>query len=92
MKVIFAALACAALATASVAAETAKPTDVPKQQEVKKDPNRMVCRKTPVLGTRFPAKVCRTQTDWEKQAEIDKKNLDDQLRSGLTTCATNPCT
>lgn len=91
MKVIFAALACAALATASVAAETAKPTEVPKQ-EAKKDPNRMVCKKTPVLGTRFPSKVCRTQTDWEKQAEIDKKNLDDQLRSGLTTCATNPCT
>ena len=92
MKVIFAALACAALATASVAAETAKPPDVPKQQEAKKDPNRMVCKKTPVLGTRFPSKVCRTQTDWEKQAEIDKKNLDDQMRSGLTTCATNPCT
>lgn len=91
MKVIFVALACATLATASFAAETAKPGEAPKQ-EAKKDPNRMVCKKTPVLGTRFPSKVCRTQTDWEKQAEIDKKNLDDQIRSGLTTCATNPCT
>jgi hypothetical protein len=90
MKVIFVAIACATLATASFAAETAKPTEAPKQ-EVKKDPNRMVCKKTPVLGTRFPSKICRTQTDWEKQAELDKQALQDQQRAGLTTCATNPC-
>ena len=90
MKVIFVALACATLATASVAAETGKPGDAAKQ-EAKKDPNRMVCKKTPVLGTRFPTKVCRTQHDWEKQAEQDKRDLEAQQRAGLTTCATNPC-
>lgn len=90
MKVIFVALACATLATASFAAEAAKPSQPPKQ-EAKKDPNRMVCKKTPVVGTRFPTKVCRTQTDWEKQTEIDKQNLNDQMRSGLTVCATSPC-
>ncbi len=90
MKLIFVALACATLATASVAAETAKPTEAPKQ-EAKKDPARMVCKKTPVVGTRFPSKICRTQSDWERQAELDKRNLEDQQRAGLTTCATNPC-
>ena len=90
MKVIFVALACATLATASFAAETGKPADGAKK-EAKKDPNRMVCKKTPVIGTRFPSKVCRTQNDWEKQAEIDKRELEAQQRAGLTTCATNPC-
>lgn len=90
MKVIFVALACATLATASFAAETAKPSEPPKQ-EAKKDPKRMVCKKTPVLGTRFPSKICRTQHEWEKQAEIDKQALDDQMRAGRTVCATNPC-
>ncbi len=96
MKVILAALASAALATASMAA-AAEPAAQPgaepaKKQEAKKDPSRMVCKKTPVIGTRFPSKVCRTQGDWEKQAEIDKQNLEDAQRAGLTTCATNPCT
>jgi hypothetical protein len=95
MKVILAALASAALATASMAAAAepaAKPAEPTKKQEAKKDPSRMVCKKTPVIGTRFPSKVCRTQSDWEKQAEIDKQNLEDAQRAGLTTCATNPCT
>ncbi|HYE46669.1 MAG TPA: hypothetical protein VEA44_12955 [Caulobacter sp.] len=94
MKVILAALASAALASATMAAEPAsKPgTETAKKPEAKKDPNRMVCKKTPVLGSRFPSKVCRTQVDWEKQAEIDKQNLEDAQRAGLTTCATNPCT
>lgn len=91
MKVIFVALACATLATASFAAETAKPSEPPKQETKKKDGSRMVCKKTPVIGTRFPTKVCRTQSDWEKQAEIDKRALQDQQRAGLTTCGTNPC-
>lgn len=90
MKVIFVALACATLATASIAAETGKPSEGTKQ-EAKKDPNRMVCKKTPVLGTRFPTKVCRTQNDWEKQAELDKQALQDQQRVGLQNCGTNPC-
>lgn len=90
MKVIFVALACATLATASFAAEAAKPAEAPKQ-EAKKDPGRMVCKKTPVIGTRFPSKVCRTQVDWDKQAELDKQALKDQQRAGLQTCGTNPC-
>ncbi|MBI1406112.1 MAG: hypothetical protein GC145_08310 [Caulobacter sp.] len=96
MKALLAAAACAALATVSfsaptLAADKAASETTAKKPEAKKDPNRMVCKKTAVTGSRFPIKSCRTAADWEKQAELDKQDLDNAQRSGLATCGTNPC-
>ncbi|MDH4386717.1 MAG: hypothetical protein QE280_14890 [Caulobacter sp.] len=100
MKLALVSLVAALFATATVAnaqvASAAAPVvaaspAVDAKTEAKADPNRTVCKKTPVTGSRFPTKTCRTHRDWEKQEEIDKQNLDAQQRAGLATCATNPC-
>lgn len=95
------ALTIAAMATSAVAAGNAPPgfaeapantkADAKGDAKGKTDKARMICKKTPVLGTRFPQKVCRPAGEWEKQAELDKQSLDDMQRNGLTTCSTNPC-
>lgn len=96
MKALLAVAACAALATVSfsaptLAADKSASEATTKKAEAKKDPNRMVCKRTPVTGSRFPIKSCRTAAEWDKQAELDKRDLEDAQRSGLSTCATNPC-
>jgi hypothetical protein len=100
MKAILTALAIAGLATAAlgsgaVAADQTAPAAAPvtekSKAEVKKDPTRTVCKKTAITGSRFPTKVCRTQNDWDKQAELDKQALSDAQRGGLASCGTTPC-
>jgi hypothetical protein len=86
----FGATASIAVAQVATPQVTSKSTPVAKVEE-KKDPNRMVCKKTPVIGTRFPTKVCRAAGEWERQAEIDKQDLDAAQRNGLASCGTNPC-
>ena len=100
MKLALATLVAAVFATATFAeAQVASSTApvvvaspaVDAKTDAKSDPNRTVCKKTPVTGSRFPTKTCRTHRDWEKQEELDKQDLEAQQRAGLTTCATNPC-
>lgn len=55
------------------------------------DPERMVCKSTPVIGTRFPAKVCKTRQEWDRQSQGGKDTLDEFQRRSLSACATTPC-
>ncbi|MFN3858518.1 MAG: hypothetical protein ACK4RV_12295 [Caulobacter sp.] len=96
MKLLLAATAAFALAASAVSAQQApdtKPAAATEtgKSDAKRDPGKMVCKKTPVLGTRFPTKVCKTRGDWDKQAETDKQAVDDMQRQGLANCGTTPC-
>jgi hypothetical protein len=35
---------------------------------------RLVCKRKPVTGTRFPTKTCRTALEWDKIAEQNKRD------------------
>ena len=42
-----------------------------------KDPNRMVCEKQEVLGSRLATKkVCMTAAEWEQRRLEDRQNID----------------
>lgn len=74
----------------SPAAATPAATPAPAPAS-KKDPNGRVCKTTPVIGSRVPTRVCMTRAEWEQRARDARQQVDDSQRSGLTTCATNPC-
>ena len=41
------------------------------------DPNRIICEKQEVLGSRLQAKrVCKTAAEWETQRQIDRQQID----------------
>lgn len=41
------------------------------------DPNRMVCEKQEVLGSRLATKrVCKTAAEWETQRQLDRQQID----------------
>jgi len=54
-------------------------------QIAKADPNRMVCKKKTLTGSRFSKKVCMTSTQWEKMSDDAKKTTGNlQKRGGRT--------
>ena len=60
-------------AVAATAEQNAKP---------KKAGNTLVCKTEPVLGTRLPAKRCRTAEQIAAQQQEDQANLDKMQRVG----------
>jgi hypothetical protein len=59
-------------ATTTTAQAASQPTDVAK----KNDPQALVCKSEPVLGSRLPAKRCRTQGDMAQQKLQDRQALE----------------
>jgi hypothetical protein len=63
-----------------VAAGTLAVLATPATAERKKanaDPNRMICEKQEVLGSRLQAKrVCKTAAEWEIQRQLDRQQID----------------
>jgi hypothetical protein len=53
-----------------------------------KDPNRIICEKQEVLGSRLATRrVCMTAAEWETRKQEDRQNIDRQQiqRSGNTS-------
>jgi hypothetical protein len=49
----------------------------------KKDPNKMICEKQEVLGSRLAVKrVCMTRAEWAEQRRIDRQNVERQQVNG----------
>lgn len=71
-----------------VAAGTLAVLATPAMAERKKanaDPNRMICEKQEVLGSRLQSKrVCKTAAEWETQRQIDRQQIDksQNMRNG----------
>ena len=68
----FKALMVAAGALAVLAAPA-----VAERKKANADPNRMICEKQEVLGSRLQAKrVCKTAAEWETQRQLDRQQID----------------
>jgi hypothetical protein len=85
ISVLFAAAML--LADTTAAAQPAQPaqpakTEAAAPQKAKDDPNTMVCRSEPVLGSRMPVKRCRTKGDMAAQKLEDRQAIERaQIRS-----------
>lgn len=54
--------------------------------EKEKDPNRMVCEKQEVLGSRLASKrVCKTAAEWKAQRDADRQMIDRSQSQRVTT-------
>lgn len=58
----------------------------------KSDPNRMICKKESIPGSRFTTKTCRTLAEWEQLAE-DARTVTRDIQSGpnLPSCGSGQC-
>jgi hypothetical protein len=69
MRVVLGIIAALAVIPAAAAAEEQKPAA--------KDPNRIVCEKQEVVGSRLATKrVCMTAAEWEIRRREDREALD----------------
>ncbi len=60
---------------------------VAERKKANADPNRVVCEKQEVLGSRLQSKrVCKTAAEWEAQRLIDRQQIDrsQNLRNGAS--------
>ncbi len=49
----------------------------------KKDPNKIICEKQEVLGSRLAVKrVCMTRAEWADQRRVDRQNIERQQVNG----------
>lgn len=74
-----ASLPIALVATPALAGDTAPAAPAaPAEQDAQgKDPNRTVCKKIEVIGSRLQAKrVCRTAAEWDAQSSSDRQSLE----------------
>jgi len=76
ISVLFAAAML--LADTTAAAQPAQPakTEAAAPQKAKDDPNTVVCRSEPVLGSRMPVKRCRTKGDMAAQKLEDRQAIE----------------
>lgn len=70
-----------ALVACTVAAALSGLTPVSAQEKPKKggtpDPNEVICRKEPVLGSRLQTmKTCMTRAQWAEQRQLDRQNIE----------------
>lgn len=59
------------------AAQDGDPATTPTAPEVKPDKSKKVCRTIVRSGTRFSTRVCRSQADWDKDAENMRRYVED---------------
>jgi hypothetical protein len=71
------ALVCAGLSLPAIAAETEK-------QKPRRDPNEMICRTEPVLGSRLAKRRnCMTRAQWSERQASDRALVE---RTQMTPC------
>lgn len=71
-----------AFAVALMAAEpAAAPAAAPAAKEKKADPNAVVCKKEPVLGSRMSKKTCLTEAEWEQRRIDGRDSVDAAQRN-----------
>ena len=71
-----AGISLALVATPALASDQ-NPTPPAEQDAQGKDPNRMVCKRIDVIGSRLQSKrVCRAATDWDAQSSSDRQSLE----------------
>ncbi|MET0307790.1 MAG: hypothetical protein ABW023_03695 [Sphingomonas sp.] len=77
-----------ALFTCTVAVALSGFTPISAQEKPKKngtpDPNEVICRKEPVIGSRLQTtKTCMTRAQWAEQRMLDRQNIE---RAQVSSC------
>lgn len=84
MSLLFAALLAGAPAADPQPAtgSTATPAAAaPAKAEKANDPNKLVCKKEPVLGSRMPTRTCMTQGEWDMRKQEGRDQVDAAQRN-----------
>jgi hypothetical protein len=75
------ALAALMLSSPALALQAAAPAAKPA-----KDPNRIICEKEEVIGSRLGArKVCKTAAQWEEDRRLHREQLEKSQQQGTGT-------
>ena len=84
---LFTILAAAATVAASSAA-VAQPNPQPNTQRPRAaNPERVVCKRDGLTGSRFPRRVCKTQAEWDGERDQQQDSVRDYQRDGSERAA-----
>lgn len=71
------ALVVGALATPVLADSTSSSATAPTTKSDASDPNKVICRRIEVIGSRLDSKrVCRTRAEWDAEQAANRQDLD----------------
>jgi hypothetical protein len=73
--------AAALMAAGEPAATPAAAPAAAADKKAAKDPNGMVCKREPVLGSRFKERICMTQAQWDQRQKDDRDQVDAAQRN-----------
>lgn len=60
------------------------------EADPKQDPNQLVCKKQPRLGTRFVDKICHTRAEWNQITEESRRAAAEMANRALPRGCTRP--
>ncbi|MBW8812983.1 MAG: hypothetical protein JF588_06115 [Caulobacterales bacterium] len=81
ISLLFAALMAGAPSADPAAAASPAAAAAPAKAEKTSDPNKLVCKKEPVLGSRMPTRTCMTQAEWDARKQDSRDQLDAAQRN-----------
>jgi hypothetical protein len=82
ISLLFAALMAGAPAADPATTTATTPAAAsPAKTDKASDPNKIVCRKEAVLGSRMPSRTCMTQGEWDARKTQSRDELDAAQRN-----------
>jgi hypothetical protein len=86
MNTIAVATTALFLAAPAIAQTALSPQAPPATSAKDKDPNRIICEREDVIGTRLGGKkVCKTAAEWEQERQQQRETLEGVQRQGTST-------
>jgi hypothetical protein len=68
---------CVSAALIATAATAQAPSDVPDRNAPNNDPNQVICRNEPVIGSRVNrVRVCKTRAEWADSRSLDRRGIE----------------
>ena len=80
--VLLLVLDCAGLVPLAGWAQESAPLPAAGQTAAQASPDRRVCRRVQVTGSRVKERVCRTQRDWDRLTEESRETVDKAREGG----------
>ncbi len=82
ISLLFAALMAGASAADTPAPAASTPAAAsPAKADKASDPNKIVCKKEAVLGSRMPTRTCMTQGEWDARKQEGRDQVDAAQRN-----------
>ena len=91
LVIVLAVALAAADASAPAPSVSQKPDKTQASGEQQLDPNRIVCRKEEVTGSRFEKRVCMPQSEWDQMTASAQRGAQiNNQRAGMGETQSNP--